>query len=219
VGKSYLAYNMAIATACGIPILGRQVAPGKVLYVDEENSPADMRSYLYWAWGALGRPSIDTLCENLHILHFQLSCDPLGWSQRIYTACYTFQPTFIIIDTVTPACHIKDENDNGEAAIAAQKLRQAQHTSPGSTMLLLKHLRQTPDGHTDVRGAKYWKGTVDAILYHKKSRGKPRADGLCKTIIEPEKARAYGLRHSIEINPERISEGISLTATDMPLKD
>lgn len=158
------------------------------------------------------------LCDNLHIMQFQLSCDPLGWSQRLYNACYTTQPILTIIDTVTPACHIKNENDNGEAAVAGQKLRQAQHASPGSTMLLLKHLRQQEDGSVDVRGAKYWKGTVDAILYHKRTRGHPRADGLAKTIIEPEKSRAHGLKHSIEIDPSRIVDGIVLTARDLEPK-
>ena len=218
VGKSYFSYYLSIALASGTPFLGRPTVASPVLYVDEENSPSDLFFYLRWAWEGLGKPSLDLLEKNLNILHFQLARNPTQWHLALWEQIKEVQPVLTTVDTVTPACQIKDENDNGEANTTAQKLRFCQHASPHSAMLLLKHLREGSKGQVDVRGAKFWKGTCDSILYHKRHKGHPRKDGLSKTVIEPEKKRAFGLSHSIEIDPERLPSGaIILKSNPKPL--
>lgn len=115
-----------------------------------------------------------------------------------------FKPDLIIVDTATPACHILNENDNSEASIAAQQIRQAQDASGHHcAALILKHLRvDQHTGSVDVRGAKHWKGAVDAIWYHLFRPGRPRGDGWRNTHIRPEKTRAYGLKDELLITPE-----------------
>jgi AAA domain len=211
-GKSVFSYTLATAIASGLPFLGRDVTKGRVLYFDEENGPADLRPYLYRAWAGHGSPDPRHLAVNLHVENFTLSSRPDAWGATMYDLARAIKPALIIIDTATPACHIEDENDNGEAAAAAAKIRLAQSAAgPDCTTIILKHLRiDAQSGKADMRGAKFWKGTVDAIWYLRRSAGRPRRDGLVNTFLEPEKVRAFGLTNTLVITPRPEGKGIAL---------
>jgi hypothetical protein len=219
VGKSALGYDLAVTIATGGIFLNRQTATSRVLIMDEENSLRDLRAYLYRAWAAHGQPDIETLIANLRIEQGTLTAAGDRWAHTLVGAIAAFKPGLVVIDTVTPACQIEDENSNGEASIAARKLRLAQESGgPDCTMLLYKHLRRDhKSGHLDIRGAKFWKGTCDGIYYHTRTRGHPRADGLYRTMLRPEKVRAFGLRHKIIIDPRFDGEGLILDSADAPL--
>src|ERR1035438_4946944 len=58
VGKSPLAYQLALAVACGTPFLDIPVRPGKVLYVDYENHLPDIHRILVQQRKRLGIPRI-----------------------------------------------------------------------------------------------------------------------------------------------------------------
>lgn len=223
VGKSVFAYTLTAAVGSGLPILGRDTVASRVLYIDEENGHRDRRAYIYRAWVGLGRPDKDLLNANLAIHGFALSISEMDWYIKLRDMAAEFKPALIIIDTVTPACRIKDENSNGEAAIAANKLRGVMNVAgPDCAALIMKHLRVNRDtGQVDMRGAKFWKGTVDAIWYHRRPGGRPRKDGLYKTYIRPEKVRAFGLQTEIEIDAQRIEgrDGLVLHGTDREIED
>lgn len=223
VGKSVFGYTLALALGSGTQFMNRPTTASRVLYLDEENGHRDRRAYVYRAWVGLGRPNREILDGNVAIHGFALSTCDGQWDRQLLSLTETIKPHLIVIDTATPACRIKDENSNGEAAQAAQKLRGICNSGfSGCSMIVMKHLRIDPKtGAADMRGAKAWKGSVDAIWYHRRPQGRPRKDGLYKSYLRPEKVRAFGLRTEIEIDPARIEgeNGLVLNARDKEVED
>lgn len=211
IGKSFFSYSLANALATGSKFIGQKMPTKKVLYIDEENARADLAAYARWTWRGMGSPSRDLLKANLIIESRTLLGSP-NWAAVLLEKAYTHKPDLIIIDTATPACHIKDENDNAEAAQATQAIRIAQDgAGPQCAVLVLKHLRiDSATHHLDVRGAKHWKGAVDAVWYHLYTRGRKRADGWRNTYIRPEKSRAYGLKDHLLIKPSLAPHSVFL---------
>lgn len=209
VGKSFFSYALSNALATGSAFIDRALPPKRILYFDDENSRADLSAYARWTWRGLGSPSRDLLSENLRIESRTLSGAQL-WGRALQDISAEFKPDLLIIDTATPACHIVNENDNGEASAAAQKIRIACDVSgPQCSALILKHLKVDPaTGHSDIRGAKAWNGAVDAVWHHKFRAGQPRKNGWRTTYIQPEKSRAFGLRDNLIIRPIVTSERI-----------
>ena len=201
VGKSAFCYTLSNALATGSEFIGR-VGPCRVLYFDEENARGELAAYVRWSWRGLGSPSLDLLRANLRIESLTLGVS-LDWSMTMRTLAAEFKPDLIIVDTANPACHIRNENDNGEASAASHEIRLAQAVAgPGCCAIVLKHLRLNSElGRLDVRGAKAWKGAVDAIWFHLARPGRRRPDGWRNTYIRPEKYRAYGLRDVLSITP------------------
>ncbi len=201
VGKSVLAYQLAFCVAAGLPFLDRRVEPTRVLYFDEENSLPDFMQYCKWVWQGLGCPDLRVLDEMLRLDHFTLGRD---WEASMLLAATSFRPGLIVVDTATPALHIKDENDNAEAAHRIQGLRRIQQAASNETaVLILKHEKiQDEAGHRrTVRGAKTWIGQADSVIYHVRLRGRTRKDGLYRTCLEPDKSRAFGLASKIFVSP------------------
>jgi len=201
VGKSVFCYALANALATGSPFIGA-VPPCRVLYFDEENSRGDLSAYARWTWRGLDSPPIDLIRSNLRIESLTLG-SATDWALALRATAAEFKPSLMIIDTATPACRIVNENDNAEATIAAREIRLAQQAgAPGCAALVLKHLRfDASTGQVDVRGAKAWKGAVDAVWFMRHSAGRPRADGWRNTRIYPDKTRAFGLRDTLQITP------------------
>lgn len=217
IGKTTLSYTLAVAKATGQPFLGRPMPPGRVLYFDEENSEPDFEEYLRWVWRGLGRPTPSLLDENLRMDRFRLAATaPRHFNYMLETAI-AWKPELIILDTATSACHIIDENDNGEANAAITRLRGVQRAAgPRTTMLILKHAKLDPSsGQRRIRGAKVWMGSTDATLFHLANPGQPKKDGLRPSRLEPEKVRAFGLRAPLRIVPAWVEagteKGLSLT--------
>jgi hypothetical protein len=210
VGKSFLWYALGLACATGVPLLGyTPVRPLRVLYFDQENSRPDRDQYLRWAWEGLERPSLERVAANFWTQHFFLGT--ADWGARASQAVQVVQPDLIILDTATPCCAILDENDNGIATQAVNKLRGVMNVVPHTAaMVVLKHSRIiTEDGSQDgqeprrtIRGAKAWVGMADAVWFHVRAAGALRPDGLANTYIMPAKTRAFGLRRRIDIHPE-----------------
>ena len=210
-GKSYLMYALAYAIASRQSFLGHATVPTRVLYFDEENAEPDFLQYNQWAWAAAGAQPPETIDESLRIEHYSLLT---GWKAPMATAIREHKPGLVIIDTATPALHIKDENDNGEASQAIQDLRRirAEVGDRQLTFIIIKHEKmQQEAGHRrTIRGAKVWLGAVDQVLFHVLAPGaKRRKDGTRLTRLEPDKLRAFALDHIIEIDPEK---------TDVPPK-
>lgn len=213
IGKSTLSYALAVAKATGRPFLGRPIEPGRVLYFDEENSEPDFEEYLRWVWRGLGepttRPRPTLLDEHLKMERFQLAAAAPRHFEYMADIAKKWKPELIIIDTATPACCIRDENDNGEASMAISRLRGIQRaTGPRTTFLILKHAKlDHADGQRRVRGAKTWVGSTDATLFHTAVVGGPRKDGLRTSRLEPDKVRAFGLRGYLRIVPRWVGNG------------
>lgn len=223
VGKSFLALTWAQQIATGSTILGVTYPPQRVLYINEENSWWDMRQYVRWARFSMNGISESTLIDNLRLEQLTLQQSPAKWHQTLIGIAAEHNPRLIVIDTATPACAIEDEDSNGEAASAIRHLRRAMAVSAaGCGMLVLKHAKVIAKGEDRaIRGARVWKGACDGIIFHTKTAGRPRIDGLHCTYLWPDKARAFGLRERKIVRPQKVTdaqgnEGILLAVSDAP---
>lgn len=214
-GKSYLCYTLGIALATGIPVIGYKPDRAyRVLYFDQENSHPDRIQYERWAWNGLGQPSLELLCKNFWCSPFILGSS--AWYTAAKAAVDYHKPEIIFIDTATPACGIEDENDNGEASRAVERIRALQNaTNPAASCIVLKHAKVRAEGDGagvyTLRGAKAWEGQVDGIIYHVRGEGRPRKDGLNNTKLQPGKTRAFGLREALTIEPKWLADRSGIT--------
>lgn len=200
IGKSSLSYYMALSVASGRPFLGRQTQRLKVLYFDNENSYPDMCQYVRRLWlGMEPRPELADLDPFLQIEHFSLS---IGWQRAFQAHCSDFCPDLIIIDTANSCFSIKDENSNAEAAEIVSFLQVARPVR--AAVILMKHEREPREGvGKSVRGAKYWLGAVDQVVYLHRQPGRP-SERFHKTRLVPAKHRAFGLDGIINISVEEL---------------
>ena len=206
VGKSTMNLSEGLHIALGLPHLGHQTVQGRVLYFDEENSRPDIASYLQQLWLGMGQPNPAILKQNFAIEHFSLG-NP-RWAEAMDKLATEFQPQIIYIDTATSTLAIEDENQNAEAQRAVQKLRHiVRDTASHPAIKILKHAKyQSGGGHKGqvrrtIRGAKAWVGAVDQTMYHIRAQGAPLKGGFHRTILVPDKRRAFGLRGNIRITP------------------
>lgn len=201
IGKSSLAYSLALCVATGTAFLGRHTQQRRVLYFDSENSLPDCGQYVRQLWIGLQCPDVSVLNNHLRIEHFALS---FGWQDVFKTVCHDWHPDLIIIDTANSCFSIKDENSNAEAADILSKIHK--YRPPQSSVLLMKHEREPKEGAgKSVRGAKYWLSAVDQVIYLHRQPGRPLTEEtLHKTRLVPAKHRAFGLETTIQITPERI---------------
>lgn len=202
-GKSTLCYAMAYAVALGLPFLGFKTEPTRVLYFDEENGEPDWLQYNQWAYVGLGSPSLPELDAQLRL---EREYFVKGWKFAMATALKEHKPGLIVIDTANSAFHIQDENDNAEANRIINDLKRIRIDAgvPHATFLVLKHEKQRDDmaHRRTIRGAKVWLGAFDQTLYHVIAPGaKRRKDGTRKTVLEPDKLRAFALKRAVGIDP------------------
>lgn len=206
VGKSTFCYSLAIAVASGQPFLNLASTPGRVLYFDEENGPANMPTYFRWAWRGRGCPDLLQLSENLRVGQAAILSHNGPWLDAMLQQAREFRPNLIICDTATPCFRIQDENDNAEATRIIGSLRMLQAAADASTsILILRHARierdmtgQRPDFYK-MRGASAWGNATDATIFHLAPPG--NYHGLRPTYLLPDKTRAYGLRTKLTITP------------------
>jgi len=207
VGKSFFMYSMAMCIASGLRFLGKPTAHGPVLYFDEENSRPDLEAYLRRTWRGLGEPPIENMKDNLIIEHFMLAKHGRKRFEYMAKRAEAVRPLLTVIDTATPVCDVKDENDNAEATRIIGHLRVVHEAAgPANSMIILKHAKIESDpeheGRRTIRGAKAWLGALDGSMYHVIPPGQPRKDGLRNTQIIQDKIRAFGLRDALKIAPE-----------------
>ncbi len=222
-GKSVLSYTLGLAIASGYETLSGIVPAGeprRVLYFDQENGHQDRDKYLLQCWHGLKNPDVALLHEHFFPVHFALGQDE--WPDVVAEYVDLLQPHVTIFDTTTPCFNIEEENSNGEATRATNRLRElARQTDPVMTILVIKHAKMLmkKGGRRTMRGGKAWEGAVDGTMYQVRAPGRPRNNGLSLTRLEPAKTRAYGLRRTIYITPEwtdTAMTGLVLSGSYMP---
>jgi hypothetical protein len=120
LGKSPLAYQMAICVAAGVPFLGAKVQKGRVLFLDFENGSHDVNDLVARLSGYLGlsAPPPDLLLWNIN------DCQP-DWNTFGHTAVELIrdiQPRLAFIDPLS-APYPDIEKGNSEATKVYQAFR------------------------------------------------------------------------------------------------
>jgi hypothetical protein len=83
--------------AAGLPFLGRELMPARVLYFDEENSLPDLHKYISRVWIGLGKPNIDTVLPNLRVEHMSLQASSGGPFGHMDMCAAEFAPDLIVV--------------------------------------------------------------------------------------------------------------------------
>lgn len=155
-GKSLLALELAAAVSAGRKVLGQEVQPRNVLYVDFENDPRDdIRTRLM----AMGYEPGDL--ERLSYLSFPAlaALDSDQGGQQLMAAVKHYEAEVVIIDTVSRAVDGEEnENDTWLRAYRATWLRLKQ---AGVACLRLDHSGK--DETKGQRGGSAKTGDVDAV--------------------------------------------------------
>lgn len=215
VGKSYVSYTIALATASGRPALSGfvpEAEPRTVIYFDQENSTGDRNKYLTRSWRGLvdsqgEPPDVGLLHQHFIPVHFRLG--DANWEATAEQFILHFKPRLIVFDTAASAFDIENENDNAEASKTVRSLRRLMAlTDPVASCLVLKHAKSHVEkgGERRIRGATMWKSLVDQTIFHVKSQGRPRKGGLHLTRLLHDKKRAYGLTETVYITPSYTDE-------------
>lgn len=224
-GKSSIIYAMMMALASGLPVLGGVIPasdPKRILIFDEENAPQEREHYIRRSWAGLMQdgegPDLGLLIDNLWCLTGVLGGP--DWADRARECIEIIQPHAVIYDTAGPCFNIQEENENSEATRIVQQLRKLnQLTDPVCTSVVLKHAKTRMGkgaGGPRMRGASAWEGAADQTQYVCKMSGRPRADKLNLTRLEPGKKRAFSLQQPIYITPRYTDEdrtGLVLTGS------
>jgi Fe2+ or Zn2+ uptake regulation protein len=157
VGKSFIALDMALSTAAGIPWMGRTVARGPVLYVAAEGRrgiPAREDAW-HLAHTDCDASSIRFLDEPVNMLDERDVNSLLADIAEMDTP-----PTLIVIDTLARCFGLGDENstrDMGMFVAGAERLRRA----TGATVLIVHHCGKV--GEVE-RGNSALRAAVDTMI-------------------------------------------------------
>lgn len=211
VGKSMLNYTIGLHVGLNRPVFGFPVVQTRVLYFDQENSLPDAATYLHRLWLGMDSPDPEEVAKVFAIEHFSLTAK---WEDEMIRSVANFQPGLIIVDTATSALNVLQENDNSEAHRVISGLRRVMHSLDRQpAMIVLKHAKFESGGsqkgtiRRTIRGAKAWLSAVDQTLFHiKATAGRPRKDGMHRTILVRDKKRAHGLILPISIDPVILDE-------------
>lgn len=136
VGKSPLAYQLALAVSCGTPFLDIPVRPGKVLYVDYENHAPDIHWILTQQRKRLGITRIPGTLVVWPLSANRHEPDLEG----VEKAMRMLAPDLVIIDSLrTFSPEMEAQN---KAAVQQIKRLRNVAVRDGSAFLLVHHVRK-----------------------------------------------------------------------------
>lgn len=201
-GKTWLALDLAVAVAAGIPALGRFPVhtPGTVLLYTAEDPPSAVRERVAGIAQAAGvdleRLPVGLITEP--VLRLDLDAD----RDRLAATLAKLKPRLLVLDPLV-RLHRGDENSSADISDILGFLRQMQRQH-ATAILLVHHVRKAGAGDNGqaLRGSGDLHAWGDSNLYV------TRQDG--KTILVPEH-RAHPptppMTISIRGNPPRLLAG------------
>jgi uncharacterized membrane protein len=170
IGKSWLALDLALATATGGRLLGRPARRGDVLYLGLEDSDRRMQGRLL----KLG-------ADNLDLRRFEYSCDwPRGELGAIAISDWIEghpDARWIVIDVFTRLREATNGRDNAYSG-DYQAVAMLKPQRPGVTVLLVHHTRKadSDDPLDSISGTLGIGGAADGVLVLKRARGESEAE-------------------------------------------
>ena len=154
VGKSWLAADLAICLALGVPFLGRKVPRAvKVAFVSREDNPSLTRWRLCALFAAKEGGDPEAYEKNLWIntreQSKQLLLDNDEQLAELMADLRIVQPEFLILDVLN-TLHQRDENDNSEMRRVFERLDGIQREI-GCAIGICHHYNKTGSGSMTMR--------------------------------------------------------------------
>jgi hypothetical protein len=218
VGKTTLAFNLALAVAGGRDFLGRKAKQSPVVYLALEEKRSEIRKKL------------KSLGETPEGISFHFGSAPEKAIQEVRTLIQETKAGFLIVDVLQKLCRVKDLNDYAQVTNTLEPLM-AMAREENCHILLTHHAGKADrqDGD-DILGSTALLGGVDTSI-HIKKRDKRRSfftiqrygEDTPETVIElkPDGSlEAVGSRQEVEIKEtvplilEALTEG-SLVEKDI----
>jgi predicted ATP-dependent serine protease len=166
VGKTTLAYELAVRVAGGELFLNRQTTQGGVLILALEEHPRDVRDRLR---------ELQATCDNLHIHSGRLEPRPSTF-EAIAQFVRDKQIILIIVDTLAMFWRLKDENDPAALTQAVKPLLELARETD-ACVVLIHHFRKSEGAEGDeIRGSTALLASVDValLLYRHSSENQRR---------------------------------------------
>lgn len=170
IGKSWLALDVALATATGGEVLGRPARRGDVLYLALEDNDRRMQSRLL----KLGAAGMD-------LQRFEYAC---SWPRGEFGAVaiedwISARPDarLVVIDVLTKLREATTGRDNAYST-DYQAIAMLKPSRPGVTVLVVHHTRkaESDDPLDSVSGTLGIGGAADGVLVLKRARGESEAE-------------------------------------------
>jgi hypothetical protein len=206
--KSFLALDLAVAVAAGVPCLRRFVVPdpGRVLLYAAEDAPAIVRRRLEGIAAAAGVAlcDLDIQVITAPTLRLDLEADRRSLAQTVAQ----LKPRLLILDPFVRLHHI-DENASGEVAPLLAYLRELQRRY-ALAVVVVHHAKKGAAharGGQALRGSSEFHAWGDSNLYLRR-----QGDDLTLTIEH----RAAPSQKPMKIELSQSGEALALQVVDQP---
>ncbi len=208
--KTWLALEMAVAVASGLPCLERYAvrARGPVLLYAAEDSAAAIKHRVSALAEVRGVGDLERLAVGL-ITERDLRLDDVEHQERLAMTIEKIQPRLLILDPLV-RLHRSDENSAGDVALLLDYLRQLQRRF-ALAVILVHHVRKSPadqPGQT-LRGSGDLHAWSDSSLYLLRRKGRIELHAEHRSFPSPGPvsiALAAEPRPHLEIAAEGIEE-------------
>ncbi|SRR5579885_1758539 len=152
-GKTFLALDLAMHIARGMPWIGHRIEQGTVLYIYGEGRLGLRKRLQAWRdyYNESSSPNIRFIP---HAIHLRDQADVL---RQTVDACDE-PPAFIIVDTFSICASDVKENDNTEVARCIKTASEIKEKY-GSHVMIVHHTNKASGG---IRGASAFRDNVDA---------------------------------------------------------
>lgn len=176
-GKTTLSLNTAIALAAGrvFPPMVTEVRPRRVLYTDGETRRARLQRDLRTMTAKFSREEAVAVGQNLHLIcEAEINGESLSLTRADHWPAFLkeamrIKPDFIVIDTMSSLCPVRNENDNSEQQCRIWQPIQKLARDCNAAILVLHHVGkksedgQTPESVYRGRGASAAGGAARAV--------------------------------------------------------
>lgn len=166
-GKSFLACNLAIAVSAGLPFMSRDIREpaGVVYYAAEGGGTIKQRLRAAKMHAGINVQLPYTYSDNVGDLgndeNLTTHIQNLKSINLYFERYFGVSLGLVVIDTVSMAFSIRDENSNAEIVSICKVLKRIQEAA-NAFVCAVHHLGK--DQSAGLRGGSAWRGNVDSVL-------------------------------------------------------
>lgn len=166
-GKSFLALDWSLSIAHGVPWLGRNVAPGRVLYVAMEGAATLHKRELAWSAHHCLPSAPKSFTAYPRVVNLMHDASVAALANFIERESFDL----VVIDTLSRSLNGADENSSAEMGAYVGALSRLKEAREGCSVLVVHHSRK--DNPEAMRGSSALFAGVDRVLcWRTDSKGK-----------------------------------------------